>query len=349
MKKSLKLFIGMLVLFSSPLISVGILHLSRNIITPNALFFELQIGEIPLIDEDNWTLMVTGHVQNELIFDYDNFTNLNSKSVIATLECVEGPSGTAKWLGIPLRDVLEMAIINESGYDIVFHAADNYSDSLSLDQALADNILLAYKMNGENLPPEHGFPVRLVAPDHYGYKWVKWIIKIEVVDYDYIGFWEQRGWSDLAMRTNFTSWINHAYLFSITFFFAGLSIASGYKYEPRSTLFKNLPDFITIRFHILFSILFVVSSFITFLYWSISTILLRADLFYSLHGIIGLATMIFISIGSIFGIPKIIKSKKRADLHYKTSKIAFYMYLFSILFGFSIALIGGIRLFQTIR
>jgi hypothetical protein len=346
MKKFNLYLIGLILLLSTPLIFVSALHFSRYIITPNDLFFVLQKGEIPMINESEWKLEITGDVNQELMFDYANFTSLDSKKIIATLECVEGVFGTAAWEGIPLKDILSLAGVNTSAYDVVFYAEDNYSDSLTVKEALADNILLAFKMNGEILPVKHGFPIRLVAPDHYGYKWVKWIVKIELVSYDYIGFWETRGWSDQAMKTNFSSWITHAYLFSITFLFGGLAYISGQKFGSKPTKFKELPRYISLRFHILSSILFCIFSFTSFIYWSISTFLLRGTLFYSLHGIAGLITMIFILAGSTLGIKKFSKDEKKRKLHIKISTLAFYLFLFSIAFGILIGAVGNFRLFQ---
>jgi len=343
MGKSILRFILTVSLLFIPLILIGILHFSSTSITPNDQFFVVQKGTVPIIDENNWTLIVSGQVQNNLTFDYDNLTGLNSKTIRATLECVEGYSGTAIWKGVPLKEILEMAGVNESAYDVVFYAADNYSDSLTIEVASRDNILLAYQMNGETLPQEHGFPVRLVTPDHYGYKWVKWIVKIEVVNYDYIGFWEERGWNDQARRTSLSSWITHAYLFAITFIFGGLA----YKFVPRSNISKKLPDFRTNRFHILFSLIFAILSLLTFIYWSISTFNLRGNLFYSLHGIIGLVTMILLTTSSVLGLLNFKTFKNKEKFHLKISSAAFYSFSLSMLIGFLISIMGGLRLFQT--
>ncbi|MEE8325126.1 MAG: molybdopterin-dependent oxidoreductase, partial [Candidatus Humimicrobiaceae bacterium] len=75
-----------------------------------------------------------------------------------------------------------------------------YSTSITLDEAMEEGVIIAYEMNGEALTDEHGFPVRMVVPEKYGMKWPKWINTIEFVDYDYRGYWEQRGWSDYAGR-----------------------------------------------------------------------------------------------------------------------------------------------------
>jgi hypothetical protein len=322
---------------------VGFNQLSRTIITPNDQFFELQIGEIPNIEKDNWSLTITGAVENEITFNYENLTQRGSVSEIATLECVDGPFGTAKWEGIPLFRILELAGVLTSAKDLVFYAADNYTDSLNLKEASAKNVLLAFKMNGVDLPPAQGFPVRLVCPDHYGYKWVKWIVKIEVVEYDYIGFWESRGWSDNAMRTNFTSWITHAYLFSIAFIFGGLAFISGHKSIPNSNKYPNLPKFMKKRFHLTLSLLFVIFSIISFIYWSYLTVIIRGTVFYSDHGIIGLITIISLIAATVLGFSKRTKVKV---WHQRVSKVAWYLFVISILIGLVISFLGTFRVNQ---
>jgi DMSO/TMAO reductase YedYZ molybdopterin-dependent catalytic subunit len=81
---------------------------------------------------------------------------------------------------------------------VVFHAADDYTDSITLDRAVNEGAILAYEMNGAPLEKSHGFPARLLIPNIYGMKNVKWITRIELVDYDFKGYWMQRGWDDAA-------------------------------------------------------------------------------------------------------------------------------------------------------
>ena len=106
MKKAISNFVGIIFLLAIPLFSVGLTHFSRSIITPNDLFFELEIGEIPDVSINEWVLEISGAVDNVLLFNYENFTQMDSVKLIATLECVDGPFGTAEWEGIPLVDIL---------------------------------------------------------------------------------------------------------------------------------------------------------------------------------------------------------------------------------------------------
>src|SRR5690606_35898634 len=122
---------------------------------------------------------------------------------ITTLECISNPVGgnyisTGEWTGLPLRDLLTEAGLRPGVVDIVLHAADDYADSIPLVAALHPDTLLAYDLNGAPLPESHGYPLRLIVPGIFGMKNVKWITRIEAVDYDFQGYWQERGWSDIA-------------------------------------------------------------------------------------------------------------------------------------------------------
>ena len=106
---------------------------------------------------------------------------------------------STRWTGVPLRDVLQLTGIQDTAVDLILRGAGGYSDSIPVAKALEEQTLLAYGMNGETLPREHGYPCRLYVPNIYGEKNVKWLQEIEVVDYDYKGYWQERGWSDEAV------------------------------------------------------------------------------------------------------------------------------------------------------
>src|SRR5260370_13105712 len=99
----------------------------------------------------------------------------------------------ALWEGIPLMDLLQRAGVKAGATKIVFHAADDYTDSIHLTKALEPTTLLAVRMNGVTLPQGHGFPVRMLVPGIYGMKHCKWLTRIEVVNYDFQGYSQQRG------------------------------------------------------------------------------------------------------------------------------------------------------------
>ncbi|MBU7025797.1 MAG: molybdopterin-dependent oxidoreductase [Theionarchaea archaeon] len=166
-------------------------------ITPLEDFFVVDLGIKPDIDIAEWRLEVVGLVDNPLILTYEDILEYPSVTQVTHLQCVmAGFEGTGEWTGVPLKYILEKAQYQESVISVIFHAADEYTSSIDLETALQEDTILAYKINGVTLPEEHGYPLRLVIPDKLGYKWVKWIVKIELVDYEYEGYWESRGYSN---------------------------------------------------------------------------------------------------------------------------------------------------------
>lgn len=103
------------------------------------------------------------------------------------------------WTGVRLCDLLERAGVKPGSKSVVFYSADNFADSIPLESALEPETIIAYALNGELLPQSHGAPARLVVPDRYGYKNVKWIERIEVVPEEYRGRWQELGWSPTAI------------------------------------------------------------------------------------------------------------------------------------------------------
>jgi len=168
-------------------------------------FFTLSLGYTPEIDMDRWSLKIRGLIENPLELSYSDILDMPQSSVLATLETISNPQGgnligNAVWTGVPFDYILEQVVPEEDAQEVVFYCDDGYSTSLTIDEALGEGVILAYKMNGKDLTVEHGFPVRMVVPGKYGMKWPKWINFVELVDYDYKGYWEQRGWSDYAGR-----------------------------------------------------------------------------------------------------------------------------------------------------
>ena len=152
------------------------------------------------VDNETYTLTVTGLVNNELEYTYDDaISGYQLYKKVVTLNCVEGWRVKILWEGILLKDMLADAKVTPEANTVIFYAYDGYSTSLPLDYIVDNNILLAYKMNNVTLPPERGYPFQLVAESKWGYKWIKWITTIELSDNpDYKGFWESRGYSNNA-------------------------------------------------------------------------------------------------------------------------------------------------------
>ena len=149
---------------------------------------------------EDYRLTVTGLLNREVEYTYDDvISNYQSFKKVVTLHCVEGWSVAILWEGVLVEDLLEEAEIDPKATVVVFYAYDGYSTSLPLDYIVDNNIMIAHKMNNVTLPPERGFPFQLVAESKWGYKWIKWITKIELSDNeDYRGYWESRGYPNDA-------------------------------------------------------------------------------------------------------------------------------------------------------
>lgn len=173
-------------------------------ITPNEDFYVTSYRSPPTVRVAEWHLHIQGLVDYPLALDYQQLLAKPTVSQIVTLECVGNTVAgefisTAEWEGVPLRLLLEEAGVNANAYDVIFRAADGFSDSIRLDRAMAGDVLIAHKMNGVPLPQGHGFPARVIVPGVYGMKHVQWLTEIEVVDQDYKGYYQQKGWSDEAV------------------------------------------------------------------------------------------------------------------------------------------------------
>jgi DMSO/TMAO reductase YedYZ molybdopterin-dependent catalytic subunit len=104
----------------------------------------------------------------------------------------------AKWTGFRVSDLLDIAGVKPEGTYVMFYSDDGYSTGDPLDFIRDNDIILAFGLNDVTLPDDRGFPFQLVAKSRYGYKWAKWITKIEVLDHEEPGYWEQRGYSNEA-------------------------------------------------------------------------------------------------------------------------------------------------------
>ena len=161
-------------------------------------FRENSIKGPQYIDINNYSLEITGLVEIPGYYSYDelleNFLQYNK---VVTLFCVEGWSVKILWKGLLVKDIINESNPLSNANVVIFHAYDGYTTSLPLGYVIDNNIIIAYKMNNVTIPPERGFPFQLVAESKWGYKWIKWITKIELSDdVNYEGFWESRGYSN---------------------------------------------------------------------------------------------------------------------------------------------------------
>jgi DMSO/TMAO reductase YedYZ molybdopterin-dependent catalytic subunit len=152
----------------------------------------------PPIDLSEYLLTVTGLVNAPLSLAFDDLQGFEPQERLVDLPCVEGWTEAALWKGPRLAELLEKAGLLEEADNVVFSSPGGYTTSLTIDDIRETDPLLAYEVNGEALPEEQGFPVRLVVPDRLGYKWIKWITAIEVISGEYEGYWESRGYSNEA-------------------------------------------------------------------------------------------------------------------------------------------------------
>lgn len=173
-------------------------------ITPNADFYVTSHDLTPDIDVNAWSFNIGGMVQNPLTLNVNELLKRPQTKMVSTLECIGNTVGgfsigTAEWEGVKINHLLDEAGFDPKAFDLVLRGADGYSDSFPLSRAIEEDVLLATKMNGVPLPPDHGFPARVIIPGIYGLKNVKWLTGLELVSHDYKGHWQQQSWSDTAL------------------------------------------------------------------------------------------------------------------------------------------------------
>lgn len=174
-------------------------------ITPADDLYVMSSHGNPAVDARNWSLTIDGLVEQPMRFSYDEIRKLAPYETYLTLECISnsiggGYIGNASWRGTLLAPLLERARIRPNVVYAVLYAAEGYTTGLPLARIRNPANFLAYEMNGEPLTRDHGFPLRIFLPGKYGMKMPKWLTRIEFVDHDYLGYWEQQGWSNDADR-----------------------------------------------------------------------------------------------------------------------------------------------------
>jgi len=186
----------------------------RYDVTPLGLHYLLTHFDIPYVDPGSWSLAIGGHVRRPVSLGLDELKERPKITFACTLECagnsrarlsprplsqpwLEEAVGTAEWTGTPLRPLLEEAEIEDGAVEVLFAGLDrgiqgevehNYERSLPLEDALRPEVMLAYEVNGRPLPPQHGFPLRLVVPGWYGMAHVKWLDRINVLTEPFEGY-----------------------------------------------------------------------------------------------------------------------------------------------------------------
>lgn len=175
-------------------------------VTPTADFFRIDTAPVvPAIDPSTHRVAITGLVERELDLSFADLLERDLVEVPITIACVSNEVGgtlvgNARWLGVPLADLLEEAGVRPEAEQLVGESVDGFTAGFPVELALdGRDALVAVGMDGEPLPREHGFPVRLVVPGVYGYvSATKWLSEIRLTTWDEEGFWIPRGWSRLG-------------------------------------------------------------------------------------------------------------------------------------------------------
>ncbi len=158
----------------------------------------------PKVKEESWTLELAGLVKNPQKFTLQELKDqFKPQDLEFTMSCISNPVGgtligNCNWRGLRVKDLLEQVGIQAGAKWITWEAADGFYESLPLGEALEDDVLLAYFINGEPLNNKHGFPLRLILPGHYGMKQPRWMTKITLSSEERLGYWANRGWSKTA-------------------------------------------------------------------------------------------------------------------------------------------------------
>ena len=151
------------------------------------------------VEINAYRLKVTGLVEEEVDYRYDQVLAMPSHEKMVQLDCVEGWSARVLWKGVYIEDIIEESVPDPGSKIVIFRAVDGYSTSLPLDYILENEIMLAYKINTVTLPEENGYPFQVVAESKWGYKWCRWVNEIELSDdEDFRGTWESAGYSNLG-------------------------------------------------------------------------------------------------------------------------------------------------------
>ena len=177
---------------------------TRAELTPNRDFYRIDINlKPPEIDGKKWRLKVEGLVERPLILSLDDILSKPPQTQALTLSCISNPVGgdlisTSFWTGTPFKGILDEAGLKKDVREIFIESADGFYESVPLSEAMDARTLLVYEMNGEPLTADHGYPLRIFIPGHFGMKQPKWIMRMEAIDRKGRGFWVDRNWSDTA-------------------------------------------------------------------------------------------------------------------------------------------------------
>lgn len=178
---------------------------TRPELTPTDEFYRIDIDTIPpAVDKGSWKLGVSGLFDRPRALTLSDLLAYPAVTQPITQSCISNPIGgdligTANYTGARLRDVMKDLGLRPTARELAIQSADGFYESVPLEEIMDPRTLLVYGMNGSTLPVEHGFPLRIYIPNHYGMKQPKWIISMQAIDREGPGYWVDRGWSATAI------------------------------------------------------------------------------------------------------------------------------------------------------
>ncbi|MGG6265963.1 molybdopterin-dependent oxidoreductase [Leptolyngbya sp. AN03gr2] len=177
--------------------------LPDHLITPLSEFYVQSYALPSQVNADQWRLKIGGEVNQSIELTLQDILNAPQEEFYLTMECIGNPTGgnligNARWTGTPVLPFLEKAGVKPSAIEFAMKGADWYETTLPVAELLRPEVRLVHRMNGEPLTPDHGYPVRILIPGHFGQKQPKWIVGIEAIAKRKTGFWENQGWSNTA-------------------------------------------------------------------------------------------------------------------------------------------------------
>jgi DMSO/TMAO reductase YedYZ molybdopterin-dependent catalytic subunit len=159
----------------------------------------LHYGPVPQYDMSKWTLRAFGLIEKEMIWTWEEFLKLPTKVVTCDVHCVTAWSKfDTVWEGVPFKEFVALLGVKPEAKFVIAHCEYGFTTSLPLEVMLDDDVLLAYKYDGQFLEPDHGYPLRTLVPKKYFWKSAKWLRALEFTDKDRLGFWEQAGYHNEA-------------------------------------------------------------------------------------------------------------------------------------------------------
>jgi DMSO/TMAO reductase YedYZ molybdopterin-dependent catalytic subunit len=159
----------------------------------------LHYGSVPSTEFATWNLRVWGEVENPFSITWDEFRHMPRKKVHADIHCVTRWSRLdTDWEGVPIQHILERAKLKPTAHFVLAHCEQGYTANLPLEVLDDDDVMLADVADGVPLTPEHGYPLRLLAPKRYFWKSAKWIRGLQFLPQDQLGFWERYGYNNNA-------------------------------------------------------------------------------------------------------------------------------------------------------